>query len=678
MTTTEPDRDARLRPEARPLSYQSLDHQQRAAFDRIVGLLRRAAEAPGVAQPKGRRDQGAGPFLDRDRAATTVLVGGQRGTGKTTLLLSLFQALGPDREPSGNRDLDELARHLVWLETIDMEPLSPSTNLLGAVLSRLEETTGELVSRPAGPDDPVGLLSPGDPYHQAMGELQGLQEAVAVAFRPGWSRRAASLDPDTPAVETRRTERARLNLNEQFAGALARLSNVLAVSQRLDRPLFVLPVDDLDLNPTACVELLQLLRAVHSPHLFVLLAADAELLRTVLRLRYRKELREVAGPDGLEEEERRLADVLAASAMRKHIPPHQRIELERLMPGRVVRFRPLTAPDGEELGDLLRVFQLAPDEVQVDGASLDTAGLAWLRQPKVVSSNMARNFSWPWALRLTMRQVVDLDMQARAQGGVGPKALQDVVRDQLIELVPRADAGEEPASALPRQFEDVERLGPRHRIRTVWFSRWQVTGGSMRLGSRDSLIYAGTADLLGDEAKPLMFEREPLQRYTVYLSPEAQELGIFPWPVLLHSRFWGWERMQQAVRDAQNKWPEEGVNTWHGSWLAAMTSLLLEAMTNTETSVLLPVAADSWERLVRELDLLPEGRPGVRSGWRVAVGALCTEEMGFTGPPPDGLIPDDEPIQRRITAKRRERLWEVGAEHWPADLDPPAAPGARS
>ena len=127
-------------------------------------------------------------------------------------------------------------------------------------------------------------------------ELGRLQTSVALTFGGNLAKRGGSLDPDTFAVESRRAERERLGLDRRFAGVLAGLSSAVASTIELTAPVFVLPVDDVDLNVRDCVPLLRLLRATSSPHLVVVLAADVALLSTILRLSYQGDLARIGEP----------------------------------------------------------------------------------------------------------------------------------------------------------------------------------------------------------------------------------------------------------------------------------------------------------------------------------------------------------------------------------------------
>jgi hypothetical protein len=142
------DERSPLRPEARPVAFKDLDRLQQDRFRTTVALLKAGVSEAG----KGIHVHTQDPFLEQERSSRTVLISGGRGTGKTTLLLSLADALTP-ASASRARDVSEpafplpteaelmssvlsLRRRLVWLETLDMEPLPESANLLGGARPR--------------------------------------------------------------------------------------------------------------------------------------------------------------------------------------------------------------------------------------------------------------------------------------------------------------------------------------------------------------------------------------------------------------------------------------------------------------------------------------------------------------------------------------------------------------
>ena len=224
-------------------------------------------------------------------------------------------------------------------------------------------------------------------------------------------------------MESRRAERERLGIDRRFAEVLAGLSGAVASAVTgLEAPVFVLPVDDVDLNVSACVPLLRLLRATTSPHLIVLLAADAALLSTIMRLNYQGELARVSTMRTLGEVDQRMAANLAVNALRKHLPPAQRVVLGLVAPGRALALKPL-GPDKDSLGQKLESIPL-PDDLAAlhvaDGFGLTLSDAAkqpvtttaeWRAKPNEDPAQLTERlagFSWPLIMRQPLRRLVDL------------------------------------------------------------------------------------------------------------------------------------------------------------------------------------------------------------------------------------------------------------------------------
>ena len=220
-----------------------------------------------------------------------------------------------------------------------MEPLAELTNLIGAVLARMEAAAGSPAEAPerASGWSRAGRVSGEEAI---MMKLVDLQTRAASAFGSNLRDRAGGLDPDNFAVEVRRAERHRMDFGQQFALVVEDVAQHLKKTRPgLEQaPLFVLPVDDLDLNPTECVPLLEGLRAVHSPHLFVLMLADLGLIETVLRLQYQARFIDTGHSRVLDAKTQGHVADLAANALRKHLPPSQRMHLPRVSPEQAADF----------------------------------------------------------------------------------------------------------------------------------------------------------------------------------------------------------------------------------------------------------------------------------------------------------------------------------------------------
>src|SRR5262249_44812102 len=112
-------------------------------------------------------------------------------------------------------------------------------------------------------------------------ELRRLQTVAATSWE--WedvpSDRRARLDPHAYAAEVLQAESDRLSLNEKLGKVLDDLARLFDFD-----PLFVLPVDDFDLNPARSVELLRIIRAISVPRLFSLVLGDLSVAELIVRL----------------------------------------------------------------------------------------------------------------------------------------------------------------------------------------------------------------------------------------------------------------------------------------------------------------------------------------------------------------------------------------------------------
>lgn len=724
-----------LRPEARPLPYGRLDRQQQTAFVRMVKLLMAATVDAGQASSAPSTDEAAlsgwagsavplGPFRPAGRSSRNILVSGGRGTGKTTLMLSLARALTPAGKPDATLDealprevieqINSLRRRLVWLETLDMEPIASDANLLGAVLARVEDAVGAYLPGNDRPPERMSLLYPSAGVHDVSRELGRLQTSVALSFGGNLGERAGSLDPDTFAVESRRTERERLGLDRRFAAVLAGLSSALGSTAERDAPTFVLPVDDADLNITECVPLLRLLRTVSSPHLVVVLAADVALLSTVLRLWYGAELAGMASPVPLSTEDTRVALDLAANAMRKHLPEAQRVVLGLVEAERALALRP-HGPGTPTLGQVLGPVKLPPDRagLRVDsrfGLDLRDDGTPAATSPgwppadqidAVQIVERLRPYSWPQVLRQPMRVLVDLyqDMtvrpeQAPAHAGSGHHGSGHPVEDspfiKLALAVARPDRLEPdhdyPAPSASAWVSDAATSSSdTPMVLSRSWHGWKVRANFAELSPAEGASLIGAVELTGERPDAIAHRRPEgadfatVPRQTRWSSGGSGEDASIEWPWITHSTVWGYERELAWLAEADKAWQGQP-DAVFGSWVAVMTAQLFDAPGGGQPfdRPTKPLAT-TWEELTERLAALGSREDDALAGlWLDAVGLLCTPEMGMitiTSRPALLPVAAAERVQA-LRARRNDRLPPPVrglAQSWPSPPDPPTS-----
>ena len=357
-----------LRPEARPMRREVLNESQLTAMKAVVAALK---EAVGQVQPSDEREKADG-FIDTDRVSRLFFVSGQPGSGKTSIYVTLRALLGKKkpgkkkREPgfheqyeSAIPDLKDLDCAIRWLEPMDLEVAGDEgENLLAAVLVRISEVT----------DGSSGGHS--KDWRDAMDKLSELENDIGIAWDGNLKARAAALDPDSYSLEAMRAQRTKLGTNQRLREALD------ALLEYDHEEIFVLPIDDFYLKPTASLELLRLLRMVSVPRLFFLIMGD---IKTMEALFFEKALADwtnIAGPQVFASlEKRREEEILPriremrARYLRKLLPPGQRAIIEWTQWYEALGYEPSATASsgkiptlGERLSEIYVWYRVGPDK----------------------------------------------------------------------------------------------------------------------------------------------------------------------------------------------------------------------------------------------------------------------------------------------------------------------------
>ncbi|MCK6574630.1 hypothetical protein L6V77_26440 [Myxococcota bacterium] len=297
-----PAPDEQLRKEALSREWTDLTIVQQTALARVEGIIDAALEFSNESY-----------WLRRSRIA---FLSGHRGTGKTTAMLSLRQRY---------RERAQMTRSdpIYWLRPIDMDPAPKGTNALAALLCRVEE----VLTRKAGgrPDasshsdrSPAMRAEPhGETLRPRTPQLDLLASRVVYGFSDPSADRAVHLEPELLATEVLDHERHRLHAHKRLNCVLTEVAEALDPMRRpAGKALFVLPIDDFDLDPERSVDLLQFLRTVTVPRLFVFALGDVDLL-------YSRFL--APARDGEDRE-------IRANALRKILPASQVVRLPTLTP----------------------------------------------------------------------------------------------------------------------------------------------------------------------------------------------------------------------------------------------------------------------------------------------------------------------------------------------------------
>ncbi len=327
-------------------SWDELSEDQRQAIDGIHEYLMefmKEAASPQWTDPPTELPYGHFvPRLHEHRLSNILLLDGRRGTGKTTVMLTLLQiwkeALGaaPSAKlfqsiPKERPTVNCLAlKQLVPLEILDMQPLSGDPSLLLQLAGRLYRVAEQLQPQRQYQDLVDGRRKPAwtreaDQESESMKAWRQFARTVAVGTEDRPRERQAQLNPEDFAIELEQSECLRMRLQERWHAFVDRLCLDLAQRKELaglptlgPSPCFMIPIDDADMNPDRGVELLNLVRSLWHPHVVFLVTGEANLFRELLVAHYQRKPSKLPPSSAFR---------LARDVLGKVIPPGQRLPM---------------------------------------------------------------------------------------------------------------------------------------------------------------------------------------------------------------------------------------------------------------------------------------------------------------------------------------------------------------
>lgn len=274
----------RLHEESRPLTWDKLVDPQRAVVRGIHQLLGEICEDETLTVASIPAAPRLGGILSivRRRSNRVVLIDGDRGTGKTSVLVTLVDLWAQNAESDSLPGDSEARTALSSLESlavvptpiVDLQPLAENVHLMLHVCGELKRLI-ELLGQRAETVD-----------QRPRAESEERWEAFAHAAGKVWqprNDRSSRLAPEDLTEELGDIETARLGLAEAFRQFIDALVEDVRKAMAITRELvFAVPIDDADLSPWRSLEVLDLARWLYHPRVVFVLAGDGAMFERVI------------------------------------------------------------------------------------------------------------------------------------------------------------------------------------------------------------------------------------------------------------------------------------------------------------------------------------------------------------------------------------------------------------
>jgi hypothetical protein len=352
----------RFRDEAHPRLREDLTAGQRAVYDDVMAWVAHRANEPAVTHGPLASDHRPRylPRVRPDQKRNVLLIEGARGSGKTTVLETALAEfvrwhLPSLRQPSEGSTaaiaFPGPSQNVVPLELVHLENLPRERSVVFQLVSQLGRVVDGLDTDEPDPPYPAPLARH-EPFASRESEPRRkwneLVQAVALAWTSGGTARRTQVSPKAFVSEFEETERRVGDAQLRFIAFVDALATEFCARKLTTiRPLFLVPIDDADMQPERTLELVEMLRAFKHPNALFLLTGNLELLTAALQNEcfgmLRGPLRGSGGAGLSPHADRRHAIDLAHQVLEKVIPVPQRLGIGGIGPADRVHLAQLDA-----------------------------------------------------------------------------------------------------------------------------------------------------------------------------------------------------------------------------------------------------------------------------------------------------------------------------------------------
>lgn len=351
--------------DTRPLPPDALTAEEKDILGGINDLLTQIHKRVKPRQrDHERRSVSPWARLEHDRRNDIIMIDGPRGSGKTSLLLTLLAVWDSSDDVRHDEYRVSDMRSIVRaLHPIDFDPLPPDLPLFNWVIQAFEP----LVQRVSG-QSPCRFMEPHD-HDQMEDSLRGdflkLQHTAALGWTTGMLTQAVGKDMSEFLLWQNEQQGNWQQLPIEWRKFIDRLIKALEKHSYDLMPkggIIVLPIDDLDLQVSRTRELLLTLRVLRHERIVYLLTGDIEGTDAVLNADFHRDyLRDLSGiSDGYRDRIEEITTKLGRKLREKSIPESHTFYLGGASICDAISWKPNTE---KTLGGVLDVFwqRWAPD-----------------------------------------------------------------------------------------------------------------------------------------------------------------------------------------------------------------------------------------------------------------------------------------------------------------------------
>jgi len=483
-----------------------------------------------------------------------LFVSGERGSGKSSMIRSLQTALtdmrmyardskfsdlrqGTDQDNSldhialrdtvegKRRYLENQLLHHVrdhgwhervrWLPPLSLDPLSSGTNLVGALLSRIQDT----VALESSEETIRGgsMMHASAQLERVRHSLDNLKTDALMAFESNIDRASAYQEPENNALQAGHAELKKLGILRRLDQSLEYYFNAASDAQELrkvNRGMFIQIIDDIDSRPSRAIEALKLAHSFSVPRILFVIIGEQHAIDRMMYFDVKGEFEKVTSSHDPETNKdiAAVANEQSSSLFRKLIPLGQRISVEDMTLDESLNFKVNTAEDRNNgQGDpqdrnVNPINTLAAQLAQCDLSSAEMAFPSLASSYTTADAEQAPEQGTPWSLC----DLLTCDLRAYSMlsdlryGGREPEEVEDqalaesakknhAIRHELLKL-PTAYDGAHLLTSPPRQVSDFSHI---------------LEGISMGGGDKQKQNYI---KLLDENLKRLIDEDGPLGR----------------------------------------------------------------------------------------------------------------------------------------------------------------------